>query len=120
MSTLLARSEKALCLAILLILTLINVRGVKDTGSAFLIPTYLFVGTLLLVIIVGAVRVFAAGGHPVPIVAPPRLPVSASMLSNWLLKCPIVLATRQHRPCDPCQLVGCRDDEHVAWGSASG
>jgi amino acid transporter len=75
----------ALCLAILLILTLINVRGVKDTGSAFLIPTYLFVGTLLLVIVVGGVRVFAAGGHPVPMVAPPRLPVSASMLSLWLL-----------------------------------
>ena len=75
----------ALCLAILLILTLINVRGVKDTGTAFLIPTYLFVGTLLLVIAVGAVRVFAAGGHPVPIVAPPHLPVSASMLSLWLL-----------------------------------
>src|SRR6202166_4443390 len=75
----------ALCLAILLILTLINVRGVKDTSTAFLTPTYLFVGTLLLVILVGAVRVFAAGGHPVPIVAPPRLPVSASMLSLWLL-----------------------------------
>ena len=75
----------ALCLAILLILTLINVRGVKDTGSAFLIPTYLLVGTLLLVIVVGGVRVFAAGGHPVPMVAPPRLPVSASMLSLWLL-----------------------------------
>jgi amino acid transporter len=51
----------ALCLAILLILTLINVRGVKDTGTAFLIPTYLFVGTLLLVITVGAMRAFAAG-----------------------------------------------------------
>src|SRR6202522_2405842 len=75
----------ALCLAILLILTLINVRGVKDTGTAFLIPTYLFVGTLLLVIIVGTVRAFAAGGHPVPIVEPPHLPVSASMLSLWLL-----------------------------------
>ena len=75
----------ALCLAILLILTLINVRGVKDTGSAFLIPTYLFVGTLLLVILVGAVRTIAAGGHPVPIVEPPHLPVSASMLSLWLL-----------------------------------
>src|SRR6201990_1033136 len=75
----------ALCLAILLILTLINVRGVKDTGAAFLIPTYLFVGTLLLVIVVGAVRVFAAGGHPVPIVEPPRLPISASMFSLWLL-----------------------------------
>ncbi len=67
----------ALCLAILLILTLINVRGIKDTGTAFLIPTYLFVGTLLLVIIVGAVRALAAHGHPVAIVEPPHLPVSA-------------------------------------------
>src|SRR6201994_1680660 len=75
----------ALCLAILLILTLINIRGVKDTGTAFLIPPYLFVGTLLLVIVVGAVRVFAAGGHPVPIVEPPRLPISASMFSLWFL-----------------------------------
>jgi len=75
----------ALCLLILLILTLINVRGVKDTGSAFLIPTYLFVGTLLLVIIVGTVRALAAGGHPIAIVAPPRLPVSASMLTLWVL-----------------------------------
>jgi len=75
----------ALCLAILFILTAINVRGVKDTGAAFLIPTYLFVATLLLVIIVGAVHTFTTGGHPVPIVAPPRLPVSASMLTLWLL-----------------------------------
>lgn len=74
-----------LCLAILLILTLINMRGIKDAGSAFLIPTYLFVGTLLLVIIVGAVRAIAAGGHPMPIVAPPRLPASASLLTFWLL-----------------------------------
>lgn len=75
----------ALCLAILLILTLVNMRGVKDTGSAFLIPTYLFVGTLLLVIAVGASRAIAAHGHPMPIVAPPRLPVSVSMLSLWIL-----------------------------------
>ncbi len=75
----------ALCLFILIILTLINVRGVKDTGSAFLIPTYLFVGTLLLVIIVGAVRSLAAGGHPMPVVARPRLPVSGSMLTLWVL-----------------------------------
>jgi amino acid transporter len=75
----------ALCLAILLILTVINARGVKDTGSAFLIPAYLFVGTLLIVIIVGAVRAFAAGGHPVAVVEPPHLPVSASMLTLWVL-----------------------------------
>src|SRR3984957_18469029 len=75
----------ALCLAILLVLTLINVRGVKDTGSVFLIPTYLFIGTLLAVIVVGAVRAVVAGGHPISIVSPPRLPVSTSMLSLWLL-----------------------------------
>src|SRR3984957_3837618 len=34
-----------LCLLILLILMLVNMRGVRDTGVAFLIPTYLFLGT---------------------------------------------------------------------------
>jgi amino acid transporter len=75
----------ALCLAILLLLTLINIRGVKDTGSAFLIPTYLFVGTMLWVIGLGAVRAIAAHGHPLPVVAPPRLPTSTSVLTLWLL-----------------------------------
>jgi amino acid transporter len=75
----------ALCLAILFLLTLINMRGVRDTGSAFLLPTYLFLGTLLLVIVVGTVRTIAAGGHPVPLVAPPRLPTGATFLTLWLL-----------------------------------
>jgi amino acid transporter len=75
----------ALCLAILLMLTMINMRGVKDTGSAFLLPTYLFIGTLLLVIVVGGVRAVAAGGHPVPVVAPPQLPAGTSLLTFWLL-----------------------------------
>src|ERR1700758_1769607 len=64
----------ALCLAILLILTFINMRGVKDTGSSFLIPTYVFVGTMLLVIAVGVARTIAAHGHPLPVVSPPQLP----------------------------------------------
>ena len=75
----------ALCLLILLVLTLINMRGVRDTGSTFLLPTYLFVGTLLAVIVIGAIRTIAAHGHPLPIVAPPRLPVSGAMLSLWVL-----------------------------------
>jgi amino acid transporter len=75
----------ALCLLILLILTVVNMRGVKDTGSAFLIPTYVFVGTLLFVIVVGAVRTIAAHGHPLPMVAPPRLPITGSMLTLWVL-----------------------------------
>ncbi|MBB5064308.1 APC family permease [Granulicella mallensis] len=74
-----------LCLVILLLLTLINIRGVKDTGTAFLIPTYLFLGSLLVVIILGGIRALAAHGHPVPVIAPPHLPAVTSALSLWLL-----------------------------------
>jgi amino acid transporter len=74
-----------LCLLILLVLTLINMRGVKDTGVAFLIPTYLFVGSLLIMIAVGALRVILAHGHPVPVVAPPHLPAATEMISLWLV-----------------------------------
>jgi amino acid transporter len=75
----------ALCLIILFILTFVNMRGVKDTGATFLFPTYIFVGSLLIVIAVGAVRTIAAHGHPLPMVEPPRLPVSGAMLSLWVL-----------------------------------
>ncbi len=75
----------ALCLLILAILTLINMRGTKDTGLAFLIPTYMFIGTLLFVIGFGAFRTISASGHPVPVLAPPHSVVATSMLSLWLL-----------------------------------
>ena len=75
----------ALCLLILGALTLVNMRGTKDTGAVFLIPTYLFIGSLLLVIVVGAARVILTHGHPLPMVAPPVLPAATSMISLWLL-----------------------------------
>src|ERR1700689_4388950 len=36
-----------MCLAILVFLTLINLRGMRETGGIFLVPTYLFIGCLL-------------------------------------------------------------------------
>jgi amino acid transporter len=75
----------AFCLLILAILTLVNMRGTKDTGVVFLIPTYMFIGTLLFVIGFGAFRVITSHGHPIPVIAPPHLPAAASMLSLWLL-----------------------------------
>ena len=59
----------AMCLGVLVILTVVNLRGVKEAGSAFLAPTYLFVGTLAVVILIGLYKVVASGGHPVPVVA---------------------------------------------------
>jgi amino acid transporter len=74
-----------LCLLILIVLTIINLRGVHDTGVAFMIPTYLFLGTLLIVIGVGVFKTLASGGHPTPVVAPPHLPPVTAALSLWLI-----------------------------------
>ena len=74
-----------LCLLVLAILTVINMRGVHDTGVVFMIPTYLFTGTLLIVIVVGAWHVVNTGGHPLPVTALPPLPKATEMVSLWLL-----------------------------------
>ena len=74
-----------MCLAVLLILTIVNMRGVHDTGAVFMIPTYLFTGTLLIVIAVGAWHVFAASGHPQPVTPLPPMPAATVAVSWWLL-----------------------------------
>ncbi len=62
----LAPHTLGLCLLILAIIATINLRGVKDTGTAFIVPTFLFIGTLVALVIVGVYKVHAAGGHPLP------------------------------------------------------
>jgi len=74
-----------LCLGVLLILTIVNMRGVHDTGVVFMIPTYLFTGTLLIVIAVGAFHVLHTGGHPQAVTALPSIPRATEMVSFWLL-----------------------------------
>ena len=63
--------QLALCLAILAIIVIINLRGVRESGVAFTVPTLIFVGTLLATIAVGVFHAVAMGGHPVPVTAPP-------------------------------------------------
>jgi amino acid transporter len=75
----------ALCLLILVLLSFVNMRGVRDTGVAFLVPTYLFVGCLLIVILLGIFHVVVTGGHPVPVMAVPKLPAATATLTLWLL-----------------------------------
>ena len=57
----------ALCLLVLALLTIVNLRGMKEAGTAFIAPTYLFVGTLAIVIFVGLYKVLVSGGHPVAV-----------------------------------------------------
>ena len=74
-----------ICLGILVVLTLVNLRGVQDTGALFLAPTYLFILCLLSMIALGVAKAVLAGGHPAPVVAPPRLPGGTPGASAWLL-----------------------------------
>jgi amino acid transporter len=74
-----------LCLAILVVLTIVNLRGVRETGVVFMIPTYLFTACLFGVIVVGVFQGITHGGHPVPVVAPPRLKPAVEGVGLWLL-----------------------------------
>jgi len=74
-----------ICLVILLLITMVNLRGVRETGAVFIVPTYLFVGTMLVTLLLGLGKTLAAGGHPLPVVAPPHLPLPIAAVSIWLL-----------------------------------
>jgi amino acid transporter len=76
----------AMCLVILAIVTLVNLRGVREAGLLFMLPTYAFLGSLIIAIAIGVTKTVFAGGHPVPVVPPPSLAGPASVaVSMWLL-----------------------------------
>ena len=75
----------ALCLGILVLITFINLRGLREAGIIFMIPTYLFVGSLLLALAVGFLKVLLGGGHPIPVVAPPKAAAATAGVGVWLI-----------------------------------
>jgi amino acid transporter len=74
-----------ICIGILAVVTIINLRGVREAGVTFMLPTYLFVGTLLVTIVGGLLRVAFSGGHPTPVTPPPPPPAAVEAVSLWLL-----------------------------------
>ncbi|HET9933224.1 MAG TPA: APC family permease [Polyangiaceae bacterium] len=74
-----------LCLAVLAFLTLLNLRGVRATGAAFMLPTYAFVATLGAVICIGIWKAVSHGGHPAPVVPPATVPAVVTSASHWVL-----------------------------------
>src|SRR4029077_4717425 len=63
----------------------INLRGAREAGLFFAVPTYLFVGTLLITIVAGVLRVLISGGHPTPVAPLPPPPPMTEAVSYWLL-----------------------------------
>src|SRR5271165_1639453 len=74
-----------LCLVILVIITMVNLRGVREAGAVFIVPTYLFVGTLLVVIAAGGIQTVLHSGHPIPAVKMPAFPQTMQSATYWLL-----------------------------------
>jgi amino acid transporter len=74
-----------ICLTILGVITLINLRGVREAGLFFMAPTYVFIFCLGVMVVVGIWRTLAFNGHPLPVVAPPSPLIPASGVGLWLL-----------------------------------
>ena len=73
-----------LCLGVLLLLTFFNLRGLRESGLAFMPPTFLFIGCLALVLVIGIVKAVVSGGHP-QAVDPLPPPVNAhQQITLWL------------------------------------
>src|SRR5579871_227904 len=73
-----------LCLGILALIVFVNLRGVRESGLAFALPTYLFVGTLLITLVIGLVKTVISGGHPIAVEGPPVLPAATVGVGIWM------------------------------------
>jgi amino acid transporter len=71
----------ALGIGFMALLTIGNLRGVRESGRIFAVPTYFFLVTLLGLIVIGAARVLLGTVPPVPEAAP----ASVGMLTTFLV-----------------------------------
>jgi amino acid transporter len=74
-----------LCLGMLVLITVMNLRGTMDAGRAFALPTYLFVASFMFLLSFGIYKAAMAGGHPQPVVPPPPLPAATEAVGLWIL-----------------------------------
>jgi len=73
-----------LCLTVLATLTILNLRGVRESGLAFVAPVFAFVACIGITIAIGLIRAWFGGG-PAPIVPPPPIPMATQEASAWVL-----------------------------------
>lgn len=74
----------ALCLAILVVITLISLRGVRENGLIYTVPTYYFIACMIVLLGWGTVKTLIHP-HPIPVVAPPAAGHAVAAISLWLL-----------------------------------
>lgn len=73
-----------LCLGIVTIVMIANLRGTGEAGWLFALPTYVFIACFLGVIGYGLIQIVLEG-NPAPVVAPPPLGPPTAAAGIWLL-----------------------------------
>jgi amino acid transporter len=74
-----------ICLLVLLTLTIINLRGIRESGLAFVVPVLVFLVCIAAVILIGLIRVWQSSGHPLPAVPLTAIPQGTATVSVWLI-----------------------------------
>jgi amino acid transporter len=73
----------AIAVAAIVLITIGNLRGLRESGNIFAVPTYLFVGSAILMIVVGLIRVVINGETvppPDPLPGAPSPPEAVGLL----------------------------------------
>jgi len=74
-----------LCLAVLVAITIVNLRGTKESGLALAVPTYLFIASLFFILAYGVWKAWTGDGHPQPVVPPAGQAEVAGTVTVWLV-----------------------------------
>ena len=57
--------REALCLFAILVVVVLNLRGVRESGRVFAVPTYLFIGSFLIMIGTGLIQLYVGTSQPI-------------------------------------------------------
>jgi len=72
-----------LCLVILILLTFVNMRGIGEAGTLFMLPTCVFILSLCTIVFWGMLATISSGGHPHPVVSPADLTKATEAVGAW-------------------------------------
>lgn len=75
----------ALCLLVLASLLIVNLRGVRESGTAFGLPAFVFIGCMGIVLVIGLAEAWMNGGAPHAVVTPPPMPGATGTIGVWLM-----------------------------------
>ena len=73
-----------LCLVVLVLVVVANLRGTREAGWLFALPTYVFIASFPSLIALGVVNLVTSGWQPHPVVTPPRGHATEAV-GPWLL-----------------------------------